>query len=98
MAIQMIFCVETNRKAEADSIYITETIRYWYELNNQTKISKIYMNTKSKYNSKDVLKEINKKSRDYTFGETRVIYCIDTDQYEKNIEHAKEFENINFFA
>lgn len=94
----MIFCVETNKKADTDSIYITETIHYWYELNNQTKISKIYMNTKSKYNSKDVLREIDKKSRDYTFGETRVIYCIDTDQYEKNVEHAKEFDKINQFC
>lgn len=98
MAIQMIFCVETNRKADTDNVYISETIHYWYELNNQIKISKIYMKTKSKYNSKDVLKEIDKKSRDYTFGETKVIYCIDTDQYEKNIEHAKEFDNINQFC
>lgn len=98
MAIQMIFCVETNKKADTDSIYIKETIHHWYELNNQIKISKIYMNSKSKYRSTDVLKEIDKKSKDFILGETRVIYCIDTDQYEKNIEHAKEFDDINQFC
>lgn len=98
MAIQMILCVETNKKADTDSIYILETIRYWYELNNQVKISKVYMNTKSRYHSKDVLKEIEKKAKDFTIGETRVIYCIDTDQYEINMDHATEFDNINKFC
>ena len=92
MAIQMILCVETNKKADTDSIYISETINY------QIKISKIYMNTKSKYDSKDVLRQIDKKSKAFTIGKTKVIYCIDTDQYEKNIEHLKELNNINQYC
>lgn len=98
MAIQMILCVETNKKADTDSIYISETINYWYKINNQIKISKIYMNTKSKYDSKDVLRQIDKKSKAFTIGKTKVIYCIDTDQYEKNIEHLKELNNINQYC
>lgn len=98
MAVQMILCVETNKRADTDSIYIMETIRYWYDLNNQVKISKIFMNTKSRYNSKDVLKEIDEKSKAFTIGETKVIYCIDTDQYEKNIEHEKEFNSISRYC
>lgn len=98
MAIQMILCVETNKRADTDSIYISETINYFYMLNNQIKISKVYMNTKSKYRSKDVLKEINKKIKAYTIGETKVIYCIDTDDYEKNIDHEKELNEIGRFC
>lgn len=98
MAIQMIFCVETNKKADTDSVYISETINHWYKVNNQIKISKVYMNTKSKYNSKDVLREVDKKSKAFTIGETRVIYCIDTDQYEKNIDHEKELYNITQYC
>lgn len=98
MSIQMILCVETNKRADTDSIYIMEAVRHWYQLNNKTKISKIYMNTKSRYNSKDVLREIRKKTTDFSIGETRVIYCIDTDQYETNADHAKELENINRYC
>lgn len=94
MALQLIFCVETNKRADTDSIYITETINHWYEVDNKIKINKIYMNTKSKYNSKDVLREIDKKSTDFVIGETKVIYCIDTDQYEYDMEQAKELKSI----
>lgn len=98
MAIQMILCVETNKKADTDSIYILETIKHWYKLNNQIKINKVYMNAKSKYNAKDVIRDIDKKSKAFTIGETKVIYCIDTDQYERNADHAKELNDINQYC
>ncbi|MCM1302953.1 MAG: hypothetical protein NC306_02375 [Butyrivibrio sp.] len=56
------------------------------------------MNTKSRYASRDVEKEIDQKTRDFTHGDTRVIYCIDTDQYERNMEHAAEFNDISQFC
>ena len=90
----MIFCVETTKSADTDSIYIFDTINYWYKVNNKIKLSKIYMNSKSKYNSKDVLREIKQKQKDFILGETKVIYCIDTDQYEKNPDHKRELEDI----
>lgn len=94
MAIQMIICLETNKRADTDGIYITEVIEHWYQKNNKIKLSRVYMNTKSRYHSKDVRREIDKKTKDFIFGETRVIYCIDTDLYEKNADHAKELDDI----
>lgn len=29
MAVQLIFCVETNKKADTDSIYISELVNYF---------------------------------------------------------------------
>lgn len=98
MAVQMIFCVETNKRADTDSIYILETIRYLYVVNNQVKISKVYMGSKSKYRAKDVLREIDKKKKAFTIGETRVIYCIDTDAYEKSAEHDRQLHDISQFC
>ena len=98
MAIQMILCVETKKTADTDSVYIYETIKRWYKIDNTVKLNKVYMNTKSKYNSKSVMRDIAKKTKDYILGETRVIYFIDTDQYEINVDHAREFDEISRFC
>lgn len=98
MAIQMIFCLETNKRAGTDYIYIKEIINYLYQISNQVKISPIYMGTKTKYQSKDVLRQITQKKKEYIHGETKVIYCIDTDEFEKLPEHTNAFRDIRQFC
>lgn len=70
MAIQMILCVETKKSADTDSIYILDTIRHCYKINNKIKLTKINMNSKSRYNSKDVVREIARKKKEFVLGET----------------------------
>lgn len=55
------------------------------------------MNNKTRYNSKDVLKEIQRLIKDYA-GDTKVIYCIDTDSFEMNQDHARELKEINEYC
>lgn len=98
MAIQLIFCVETNKRADTDSIYISETINHLYIVDNKIKISKVYMNTKTRYRAKDVLKEIAGKIKAFTIGESKVIYCIDTDEYEKDARHKTELDEISRYC
>lgn len=98
MAIQMIFCLETNKRAGTDYIYMKEVLSNLYQLSNQIKITPIYMGTKTKYRDNSVLREIQQKTREYIHGETKVIYCIDTDTYEKSSDHADEFLKIKQFC
>ena len=56
------------------------------------------MNSKSRYNSKDVVREIAKKEKEFVLGDTHVIYFIDTDQYERNPEHEREWKEISYFC
>ena len=56
------------------------------------------MNSKSRYNSKDVVREIAKKEKEFVLGDTHVIYFIDTDQYERNPEHEREWKEISRFC
>ena len=98
MAVQMIFCVETNKKADTDWIYLTEILRHKYVINNQIKITKVNMGTKSKYNSKEVMKEVQTKITDFVIGTSKVFYCIDTDSYESCYEQQKELEDIKKFC
>lgn len=101
MGLQLIFCVETNKRAETDWVYIDETIKAKYKLSNQIKVSKINMETKSRYDARKVLGEIGKQSKrykEYAHGESKVIYCVDTDAYESNYEHKKELDDIKKFC
>ena len=98
MAIQLIFCVETNKKAATDIIYITEAINYYYKVDNSVKLSKIFMKTKTRYNSKDIVRDIHDMTKLYTFGESKVIYCIDTDYFERNQEHERQLKEISEYC
>lgn len=98
MARQLIFCLETNKRANTDYIYMKEAIDFLYQESRQVKISPIYMGTKTKYRSKDVLREINQKKKMFIHGETKVIYFIDTDAFEKNTEHANALRDIRQFC
>lgn len=42
MARQLIFCLETNKRANTDYIYIKEAIDFFYQESRQVKISLIY--------------------------------------------------------
>lgn len=97
MSRQMIFCLETNKKANTDWTYISDTIKHYYEIGNQVSIKPLYMKSKSRYRSKEVLKEIAMRSRCF-LGETIVIYCIDTDNYESDCQHSQELEEIADFC
>lgn len=98
MAIQLILCVETNKSADTDSTYIMEALNKYYVIGNDVKLSKVYMNSKSRYKSKDVLKQIKELTEMYVHGETRVIYCVDTDSYETNQYHSKELTDISNYC
>lgn len=98
MALQIILCMETNKQAATDYIYIKDTIDRFYTYNNKTKISRVFMNTKTRYDCKDVKKEIKELTKNYRFGKTKVIYFVDTDDYEKDISHTRDLEIIERYC
>lgn len=97
MALQMILCLETNKRARTDCVYVNETIRNFYDLDD-IKLSWIYMNSKTKFDAKDVCRDIKTKVNMYKHGKTQVIYCVDTDDFEINMEHRKAMEKIDQFC
>ena len=97
MGKQLIFCVETNSKAKTDWIYIQELIKAYFKIDNDIKLTPVFMGSKQKYNSNKVKKEISDNIKMYS-GESEVILCIDTDQLNQNPTQVKEFENIKNYA
>ena len=98
MGIQIILCVEADKKAETDAIYIKGTIYQFFEIDRSVKLSIIYMNGKTNYASKSVRGKINQLIKDYKNGQSVVIYCVDLDKYESNPVQAKENEDIREFV
>ena len=82
MAIQLILCLEADRKSGTDYVYVSEVIHNFYEIDNTVKITPIYMGGKSKYNHKSIVNEIKEKISQYKHGNTKVIYVTDTDNLE----------------
>lgn len=98
MAIQLVFCIETNRRAATDEIYIRESIRRWYHLGNDVKITMVYMESKTNFNSKAVISRIREACRDFSHGSSHIIYCVDTDNYESNQEQSLLNNEIKTFC
>lgn len=89
MGLQLIFCVETNKKCKSDYIYINDTIEKFFAFDRaMIKLSFVFMDGKYKYANKSVIKEINKLIKDFSVSnrknESSVIYCFDCDDYDIN--------------
>lgn len=97
MATQFLFCVETNNGAGTDWVYIKDTIDEFYIFDNKYSFKPIKMGGKAKYKSNSTKKEINNRIGGFC-GKTIVIYCIDTDNFEKDIQQKKEFEDIKAYC
>lgn len=90
---RILFCVETTKHADTDYGYIRDTIHHYYEESSKIVTRPIYMESKSRYNSRSVQEEIKTHSG---MADTVVIYCIDTDEYDvsdKDRELLKQIRN-----
>ena len=94
MSKQILLCVETNKKARTDYLYIVATIKKYYIDDRKIIQRPIFLDSKTKYNAKDKVKEINKAIKEFS-GETKVIYFIDVDDYNISAETQTLFDNIN---
>ena len=60
MGLQLIICVETNKKCNSDYIYIKTSIEHFYLINQgNIKLSPVYFNGKGNYSSKKAINDIN---------------------------------------
>ena len=103
MGIQFIFVVETNKKCNSDWIYIKDTIEHFYVYERtRVKLSVVYMDGKGNYNSKKKEKEIKKLISEYSITSnnnySRVIYCLDCDEYDSNPDDANFLEDAKKYC
>lgn len=92
---QLIFVVETNKVVKTDEIYIKSILNSYYDLkkNNNVKVQFVYMNGKTKYQNKKVIREINHFVTENKNGDNIVIYCFDTDRIDNDADEKKFFDS-----
>lgn len=97
MSRQILLCVETNKKSRTDYKYISSTIQRFYVNDRKIIYRPIFMESKTRYNHKDVLDEINAYVKKYP-GKTDVIYFIDMDNFDTVNDDKVLFTKIEQFC
>lgn len=97
MSRQVLLCVETNSTARTDYQYIESTIKRFYVNDRKIRYRAIFLGSKTKYNAKDKVKEINENIKKFP-GETAVIYFIDVDDYDISPETKKLYDEIKKYC
>ena len=76
MGLQLIICVETNKKCNSDFIYIRSTINRFYDVDNANiRITPVYLDGKGKYASGKVKKGIKSIERSSLMEKAFKIHC-----------------------
>ena len=96
MGLQLLFCVETDKKCNSDWIYIKSFIDEYYDYDrSEIRLEKAYMGGKGNYNTpkfnrtvKNSIDNYRKKAK----GDTVVIYCFDCDEYDKDSRDAERLK------
>ncbi|MGN0436163.1 MAG: hypothetical protein ACI4D8_06020 [Wujia sp.] len=97
MSKQILLCVESNKKARTDYQYIESTIKRFYVDDRKIRYRAIYLGSKTKYNAKDKVKEIDENIKNFP-GDTTVIYFVDVDDYEISPEIKKLYDEIETYC
>ena len=92
----VLFCLESNQRAQTDWVYINATIRHYFDISGFT-IRPIFMNGKGNYDSPKVLRQISAfPQRD--FEKVTVVYCVDTDRFETDNNEKQFLRSITSYC
>lgn len=96
--LQLLFCVETNKKSNTDYVYIKETINEYYDYDrNKISFKPVFMESKTKYKSNKVINSIKAYQQNKDIRSI-VIYCIDLDKLDLSPEDQERFMDIQSYC
>lgn len=99
MGLQIVFCLEADNKSQSDWVYVYETVKKYYIVSNEIKISRTFLGGKGNYKNKRIVNQIEKLSKAFKKnGQTVVVYFIDTDDINTNQDRQREFKDIQSYC
>ena len=93
----VVLCVESNGRSKTDYMYINATIKRFYKDDKKIVYRPIFLESKSNYNDRSKVKEINKRVKDFP-GQANVIYFVDVDDAGISSETKKLNEEIRDYC
>lgn len=85
-SIQLIFCVETNKKSDTDFKYLLSAVRQFYQIGSHVRIDRVYMDGRGNYCVPKVEKQIRTLVNQFQASNrdnvSYAIYCFDCDKYD----------------
>ena len=93
----VVLCVESNGRSRTDYLYINATIKRFYRDDKKIAYRTVYLESKSNYNERSKVKEINKFVKNF-HGQVNVIYFIDVDNADISPETKKLNEEIRDYC
>lgn len=97
MSKQVLLCVEADSKSRSDYVYVESVIKHFYENDRKIIYRGIFLGSKTKYNDKGKIKEIESRIKAFS-GTTYVIYFIDVDDYDTSRDTQKLFDIIKNYC
>ena len=103
MGLQLIICVETNKKNNSDYIYVRSVIDHFYDLGpGKVRLSPVYMEGKGNYSSKTVKNKISDLEKKFSAtsknNHSAVIMCFDCDDYSTDAKDATFLKNAEIYC
>ena len=95
--LQMILCFETTKSAGTDYVYIKDTIDHFYDMDKRMPINTVFMGGKNQYQTHNVKRKINEFIKNYP-GQSRVLFCIDTDRIDRNPAQVEDFKKVTSYC
>lgn len=92
----IVICVECSKQFPTDSIYIDKILKHIYNL-DETKINFIFLGGKGNFNDNKIIKNIN-KYLSYKNINTKIIFCLDTDNITTSPEDIKLNKAIELYC
>ena len=101
MSFQIIIVVEADEKSRTDYTYINRLMEKCFNVSKRIDIkrSPVFMGGKGNYNKKKVTDKIKQYVKQYEYnGESQVIYCFDTDNFDTNHDVKKLLETYKTYC
>ena len=91
-------CVETKGKNGTDVLYINTAITHFYGEKRGVVRRYLRLGSKYRYNSRANLKAINDFKKNSCGSETSIVYFIDVDKYDIDMEARSKFDEIRNYC
>ena len=97
MSSILIVCIESPLN-KSDHIYIDTILKNFFCIDTNIKLQFLSLNGKRNYNSRKIKNKIKALEKQTACRQSQVIYCLDTDKFNADVETKNLNEEIKIYC